>query len=460
MSLQSLQTLAHRLKAQALAAEIKAHLALHLVAECSASFDALGTFLQACEAKLVKLMSGLKPSDSEPGNVEFGLVLYILDTEHLLLARLLRLPPTAITPAMLTAWNGELVGPGVANSDGTLLGYVKYQLDPGWVLALLYYIRLLVGLICKAPFGNTPARVEAAGDQITIAVIGDWGTGQWADGNSNGPAMAVMAQVAKLNPDYTIHLGDVYYAGTEQDPLGMAGEEMDNFLNLWRAGTRGTFTLNSNHEMYDGGNGYFGKALAAPMFAAQKGTSYFALEGDRWIIVGLDSAYYSDIAGLFMNGAIVDQGQLDLLQQCAATGKKLIVMTHHNALTTDGTAQLHLWHDVCGALGRAPDLWYWGHIHNAIVYSPQSAAGADTLARCIGHSAIPFGSAYGLQNATGGDLASVSYFANTPMPNPDVQQQNRVLNGFALLTFSQDSITEQIYDQLGNVAWEQVTPLA
>src|SRR5438045_3921933 len=115
MSLQALQTLAHRLKAEALAAEIKAHLALHLVAESAASFDALGTFLQACETKLIKLMSGLKPSDSEPGNVEFGLVLYILDTEHPLLARLLRLPPTAITPAMLTAWNDDLEGAGVAS---------------------------------------------------------------------------------------------------------------------------------------------------------------------------------------------------------------------------------------------------------------------------------------------------------------------------------------------------------
>ncbi|HEX8179046.1 MAG TPA: metallophosphoesterase [Pyrinomonadaceae bacterium] len=454
----SLLSVEHRLKAEALAAEIKAHLALNLVAESAASFDALGAYLKACETKLMKLMDGQKPPDSEPGNAEFGLVLYILDTDFFVLARLLRLPPTSITPEIIEQWRAELEGAGVVSSDGTLLGFVKYELDPGWVLALLYCIRLRVGAIKKAPFGGEPQCVQAGSGPVTVAVIGDWGTGQWADGASTGPALAVLAQVAKLQPDYTIHLGDVYYAGTEQAPFGLTGEEVDNFVNIWQAGTKGTFTLNSNHEMYDGANGYFGKALTADMFRPQHGTSYFALEGDSWLIVGLDSAYYSDIDGLFMNGAVVDQGQINFLKACAAIGKKIIVMTHHNPITTDGTAPLHLLQDVTDALGRAPDLWYWGHIHNAIVYSAQSAAGA-MAGRCIGHGAIPFGSAYGLQNADGSNLDTISYFANTPMPAPDLQQQNRVLNGFALLTFTADSVTEQIYDQLGCIAWQQVTPL-
>jgi Calcineurin-like phosphoesterase len=448
----SLLSLEHRTRADLMAAEIKAHMALKFVGESSAKFDSLGSYLQACEAKLIKLMDDEKPSDSMPGDAEFGLVLYALDTDFDWLARLLRLPPTAITTEMLQEWNTELQGAGVVDFDGTLLGYAKYELDPGWVLALLNCIRLMVGAIVKAPFGSSPAQVQAGSGPVKVAVIGDWGTGKYPDGTTNGPAVAVMAQAAALNPDYTIHLGDVYYAGT-------GTEETDNFLSLWQAGAKGTFTLNSNHEMYDGGNGYFNQLLTSSLFAPQRGTSYFSLEGDNWIIVGLDSAYYADIFGLFMNGVVADPGQTAFLKTCAATGKKVIVMTHHNPISTDGTRQYHLLTDVASALGRAPDFWYWGHIHNAIVYSDQSAADPKTLSRCIGHGAIPFGSAYGLQD-NGTDLDTVTYFANTPMPNPDKQQQLRVLNGFALLTFDQNSITEEIYDQLGNLAWQQVTQLS
>ena len=45
--------------------------------------------------------------------------------------------------------------------------------------------------------------------------------------------------------------------------------------------------------MYSAARGYFHNALGSPLFAAQKNTSYFALEFQDWVILGLDSAYYS-----------------------------------------------------------------------------------------------------------------------------------------------------------------------
>jgi len=51
--------------------------------------------------------------------------------------------------------------------------------------------------------------------------------------------------------DYIVHLGDVYYAGTELAPP--PGEEMQHFLQMWPAMPPGrSFTLNSNREMYGG----------------------------------------------------------------------------------------------------------------------------------------------------------------------------------------------------------------
>src|SRR5580693_6732619 len=67
-----------------------------------------------------------------------------------------------------------------------------------------------------------------------------------------------------------------------------------NFLTPWPwPGTQGkSFALNSNHDMYAHGTGYFNTALASPIFASQNRCSYFALYNDRFRIVGLDTAYF------------------------------------------------------------------------------------------------------------------------------------------------------------------------
>ena len=75
----------------------------------------------------------------------------------------------------------------------------------------------------------------------------------------------------------------------------------------------------------------------------------------------------------------------------------------------------------------------------------------------------PFGVAYGLQNANGTTTPSVEYFANELLSsvyeNTDVQQANRVLCGFAMLTLGPNSINEQFIDQTGEVRWSQTTAL-
>ncbi len=83
--------------------------------------------------------------------------------------------------------------------------------------------------------------------QARIAIVGDWGTGQ-AD------AQALLEAIARKNPDVVIHLGDIYYAGTEF--------EMQNyFLNIWKStfdlSKVKTFTLAGNHDMYSGGVPYY-----------------------------------------------------------------------------------------------------------------------------------------------------------------------------------------------------------
>src|SRR5678816_4626168 len=142
---------------------------------------------------------------------------------------------------MLAQWDHEVSGAGVIDYDGSMIAKSKFgNLDAGWVTALIYYIALKLGVkevSSWAPFGTTPAIINATGDTVKIAVIGDWGTGCWTDGQIDCPALEVINQVKALTPDYTIHLGDVYYAGTSG--FLDSDEEVSNFVDNWVSGSRG-----------------------------------------------------------------------------------------------------------------------------------------------------------------------------------------------------------------------------
>jgi hypothetical protein len=457
----SAQELANELK---IVAQITEKLLLRPMTDMRAEISRLGLYLQACETRLIMLMNNEHPSETQPGVTQYGLALYVLDTTHPILRRLLNFPKSQITPALLKQWEAQIGGPGVDDYEGSLIAIGKYlQLDAGWVTALIYYVALKLGVrevSSLAPFGTTPATVQATSDTVKIALVGDWGTGPWTDGAIEYPALQVIDQVKSLTPDFTIHLGDVYYAGT----AGFGSdEEVSNFVDNWVGGSQGSFMLNSNHEMYSGAQGYFGKGLKAEPFALQKNTSYFAIQSDKWIVIGLDSAYY-DKSQLFMNGALSDDAQINFVKGLDTANKKVIVLTHHNPTNIEGTGlgTLTLWPQVISALGKPPDFWYWGHIHNGIVYSDQSFPARNGVkARCSGHGAIPFGVAYGLQNADGTNKPSVEYFSHellsSAYENIDAQQTNRVLNGFAMLTLKPDSISEEFIDQTGTVRWTQTT---
>lgn len=448
---------------QAQAAKVRATMSLAQAAPSQLSQT--WAYLKTSETMLISLMNGGAPPETPAGSVDKGPILYMLhqlpESVVYVLTNYLRMPPTSITSADLAAWNAELAGPGVIAADGTLLAYSKYaQFDTGWAYAIFEYAIHAAGIEPKATFGASPFTLTVTGQQsLKIALTGDWGTGVWSDGSEKYcPSQLVIQQIQAASPDVAIHLGDVYYAGTQDGVLGFGkGEEAKKFVDQWGIFPN-NFTLNSNHEMYDGGNGYFKVALAAKPFLPQNNTSYFAIEYGKWLIFGLDSAFY-DTSPMYMYGALTDPNQIKFIKSFDLTGKTVIVMTHHNGLTTDGTAQTALWTDVVSALGRAPDYWYWGHVHNGIVYSSLSAAGAATQARCVGHGALPFGNAYELNNA-GTPIPEVLYYSHTPMQNPDPQQAKRVLNGYAILTLGAGTLLEEFFDETGVRQWHSTATAA
>jgi hypothetical protein len=453
----------------------------------------LWSTLQDSEQKMILLFDGKKPGEDVAGYIELGPALHVLNNLPRILfpladaLRMAGMPQSAISPEKWSEYEHVLVTGGCAGGDGTLFagnGSLEYlwtyvQFDPGWAVAVFKYALVIAGLEPRAEFGKTPKKLAIDPEQhprLTIAVAGDWGTGHWTDGDKpRCPSQLVADGIVALDPDLTIHLGDVYYAGTKESLLLFEGEEQTNFVELWHPGSLGSFTLDSNHEMYSGARGYFEIALdtsITPLFAQQQRTSYFSIEYGDWLVLGLDSAYY-DPSPMFMDGALYDparptipegaQHQLDFIEEAGATGKRIIVMTHHNPLTVDGAALTTngentglLWNQVVSALGRAPDYWYWGHVHNGIVYNEQSAIatartdGSACRGRCVGHAAIPFGDGYELH-----DNPTVEFYTHTPMPDRGVQQSERVLNGFATITLERHTIAETLHQVSNDPAYQR-----
>jgi Calcineurin-like phosphoesterase len=358
-------------------------------------------------------------------------------------------PLTLAFTAMKNDLDGVLTSleAGVAiavDGAGAIWGAGKYeQLDPGWLEAAAEWLEHLA-LGGNHPFSTAPVTLRIPND-VQIALAGDWATGDWRTPANPAPSTDVLKHMAFLQPDLTIHLGDTYYAGTDD-------EEEHLLTKLWpRGNTIGSLALNSNHEMYSGGGAYF-KAINKPPFEIQKGCSYFALENDDWVIVGLDSAYYSDAESIYRNGALSRAGgpqdQLDFLKDQAEKGKKMIILTHHNGLVQDGSSRTDLWTQVMSAFpaNRVPAYWYWGHVHCGASYKPEMNGSAEVRCRCCGHGGLPCAEASEMEGKP-----NVVWFEKRPAGDPEIPL--RVLNGFAMLFLEGPQIDEVFYDENGGVAW-------
>ena len=183
----------------------------------------------------------------------------------------------------------------------------------------------------------------------------DWGTGTLE-------AETVNENIKASSPHYTLHLGDVYY-------MGEASEIAENCLGkptkkysgvLWHKGSLGSFALMGNHEMYSGGDAYFktflptlGLLNAAQVVEDPQSASYFCLEAEHWLILGLDTGYHSggtpvfaSVPGLkaipFLNvDARFDDKMIAWLKQTiqrlrdkGSAGKSVLLLTHHQPVSS------------------------------------------------------------------------------------------------------------------------------
>lgn len=269
----------------------------------------------------------------------------------------------------------------------------------GWAQCADQYARFVITK------GRIPYRTHDANNDFVIedrlpadakiALISDWGTGQEKD-------VKLLQQIKNKDPDVVIHLGDVYYSGTQH--------EVENyFYAIWQAvldipkASRGekladtiyrpvTFTLSGNHDMYAGGKPYYDliDRLGQP-------ASYFCLRNDQWQLVALDTGYKDAIPAmnLAMNRATSLQNtEVEWLGERIrqADGRKTVLLSHHQLFSAydefAGHAVNKTLLDQVESFMPQVTAWFWGHEHDLIIYK-RFADGGNVLGRCIGHGAIP-----------------------------------------------------------------------
>ena len=207
------------------------------------------------------------------------------------------------------------------------------------------------------PFGN--------GRRARVALLSDWGTGLY------GAPVSAASIARDGGYDLLMHLGDVYYSGTRQ-------EVQHRFLDVWpRVSGATSRALNSNHEMYTGGEGLF--RLTLPEFG--QAATYCALQTADWLLVGLDSAYADhDLYGR----------QVSWLEQLLERSgdRRVVLFSHHppfSLFDRQGPVLVERLAQVLEA--RRVFAWYWGHEHRCVLYDRHPVW--QVLGRSIGNGGYP-----------------------------------------------------------------------
>jgi hypothetical protein len=264
----------------------------------------------------------------------------------------------------------SLVPAAAAKAPDQLFGAMS-QTDVGWLACIAAMGYRMFGK--RRAFPNQPAPPKRIASDARVFLVGDWGSGISRAGKI-ADRIQTMLESEGTREQHVIHLGDVYYSG-------WPGEYDDHFLPSWpvrpgQEGRYGSWSLNSNHDMYSGGHGYFDHLLKDARFKDQQGSSFFSLENDNWQMLGLDSAWEGeDLAG--------DQFEWVERRQAENPQKKLMLMTHHQPFSA--------FEGDCVELQRLlarnrVTAWFWGHEHRFAMYKPRPDL---PYGRLIGHGGVP-----------------------------------------------------------------------
>jgi hypothetical protein len=283
----------------------------------------------------------------------------------------------------------------------------------------------------------------APDNSIRIAFAGDWGTG-------TDEAQRIADNMVAPNPELTIHLGDVYYVGLDAEVKeNCLGHDTHIYKGVfWRNGSKGSFALNGNHEMYSGGNGYFDTFLPTLGIPTsqdkQQLRSYFCLETPGWRILAIDTGYNS--ANLFGNCKL-DDNLIDWLRTVidpVKNRKPTVLLSHHQWFSDFGDDAYETPADQMAEFLKDQEIiWLWGHEHRLSLYNKYKGSnGITAYARCIGHGGTPVE----IRQPTV-DVHQVEYYDASNQRTQTLEDGTVVgLNGYVQMVIKDSTLTLEYLD--------------
>jgi hypothetical protein len=292
----------------------------------------------------------------------------------------------------------------------------------------------------------TDESVTTMPPKCTVALIADWGA-------DNVHAQRIGSLIAEMNPDFLVHLGDIYYSG--------ARPECETFLRNWplrdEAGLprrKKSFALNGNHEMYSRGRHYFGVVL--PAFEQE--ASYMLLQNENWQIFGLDTAYVP----FSINGSTLTkkndwkaedarlQSQFDFILKYMKENpkKRNVFLSHHQPYSSfaaefEAAESLRLQFETIqeGTTTDCLAAWYFGHEHRRKFYDDKRI---PYKARLIGNGAIPHDPQTETTPEMSGGEPCMSFDCISERTIGDL-----AMSGFVVLTLDGEKMTADYIDEDG-----------
>ncbi len=216
--------------------------------------------------------------------------------------------------------------------------------------------------------------------KISVALFSDFGTGVYH-------SRYIAKHLASLDPDYAIHLGDVYYAGRFSELRDYFTVPLEPVIMRSRL-----FAMNANHEMYSGSIPYFDsmaerRTTKAGWVAQEQEGSYFCIWNQKYQIIGIDTAFHGD--GRFNVTELKQWLGERLREGKSAAPKRTSILLSPNEPYALGDKKISdLYRDLESFIQEGLiDFWFWGNTHYGALFDRSSQT--PFIGSCIGHAGHP-----------------------------------------------------------------------
>ncbi len=288
-----------------------------------------------------------------------------------------------------------------------------------------------------------------------VMLIADWGT----DLTDN---VEMLRQGIKhLSPDVIIHLGDVYYSGTEAECTRNVLNVMDD---IFKDGTARIpiFAIPGNHEYYSGGGGFYKMIdqLNAGIPAARQKASYFCLRSadGLWQFLGMDTGFDdhdpTSVISLLKRGPELNASEAewhqDKIENFLGT---TILLSHHQLISANdpingplGIPQFrnnHLFETFQPYFNRI-GAWYWGHEHDFAAFAEYVGLKKPRLIGCGAYEESESGR---VGHTFGTDVPYIPDMPSLGLSDYLTGGKRYYNHAFAMLKFSPGRATKASYYQ-------------